>query len=63
MKKKTRKGSFRIPFVLGISYVAYANTRTNIGIYEVERGYVFTNMYIYSYYLDNNELRAQRNVW
>ena len=56
------KGAFRIPFVLEICFLASENTRTYIGIYEVGRGYVCTNLYIYDYFPDNNEQRAQRNA-
>ena len=41
---KARPG---IPLLLEVSFVTYEKTRTNLGIYEVDSAYVYTNVYIY----------------
>ena len=36
----------RIPFVLDICFVAYDNTRSNLGIYKVDSAYVYIYIYV-----------------
>ena len=53
-------GAVVIPLVLEICFVAYENTGTNLGIYKVDRGYIYKNIFIYAYYPDNIEWRLQK---
>ena len=46
---------------VGHMFFSYENNHANLGIEDVDSGYVCTNIYIYDYYLDNNEWRAQRH--
>ena len=49
-----------IPLVLEICFVAYDNTQTNLGIYEVDSRYIYINIFIYAYYPDNYKWIAQK---